>query len=256
MVREGPGGACVTRYQRLAEALEAEIRAERIAVGDLLPTEAALARQFEVSRHTVREALRLLRDRGLITSRQGMGSRVRSASPHLAYVEALTSVDDLLEFALATHLEQIKVEDVADDALAEELGAEPGRRWVRITGLRAANDAVATPICWADLYLDRAIADVQDLSTPTQQVALFRKVEAELGGDVVVHQEIAVASIPVEWAESLGVEPGAEALRVVRTYVDRDGRPFMVAINLHPADRYTHRTVLRRRAVTGREEPQ
>ena len=245
----------MTRYQQLAEALAAEIRAERIGVGDLLPSEAVLARQFDVSRHTVREALRLLRDQGLITSRQGRGSLVRSASPRVAYVEAMTSVDDLLEFALATHLEQIEVEDVvADDALAEELGAQPGRRWLRITGLRAANDDDATPICWADLYLDPAIAGVRDLHIPTQQVALFRKVEAELRQDVEVRQEIAVASIPVESAASLGVEPGAEALRVVRTYADRDGRPFMIAINLHPAERYTHRSVLRRRAVAGREE--
>jgi DNA-binding GntR family transcriptional regulator len=242
------------RYQQLAEALAAEIGAGRIGVGDLLPPETELARQFDVSRHTVREALRVLRNQGLIASRQGMGSRVRSASPRVGYVEALTSIDDLLEFALASHLEQVKVEDVvADDERAEQLGGQPGRRWVRITGLRAANDANSTPICWADLYLDPALSSVRDLDRLSQQVALFRRVEAELRGDVEVHQEIAVASIPVEWAESLGCEPGAEALRVVRTYLDRDGRPFMVAINLHPADRYTHRTVLRPRAVVERE---
>ncbi len=245
----------MTRYQQLAESLEAEIRAGRIGVGDLLPTEATLTRQFDVSRHTVREALRLLRDQGLITSRQGMGSRVRSASPRAAYVEALTSVDDLLEFALATHLEQIKVEEVvADDALASVLGPEPGRRWVRISGLRAANDEEATPICWADLYLDPTIAGVPDLDMPSQQVALFQKVEAELQQDVDVHQEVGADSIPEHCAASREVEPGAQALRVVRTYVHRDGRTFLVSINLHPADRYTHRTVLRRRTVGGRAD--
>jgi DNA-binding GntR family transcriptional regulator len=240
----------MSRYQQLADALATEIRVGRIGVGDLLPTEAELTRQFDVSRHTVREALRVLRSQGLITSRQGLGSRVRSASP-------ITSVDDLLEFALATHLEQVKVEDVVADAgLAEELGGQPGRRWVRITGLRVANDDDATPICGAELYLDPALASVRDLHRLSQQVALFRKVEAELRQNVEVEQEIAVASIPVEWAESLSCEPGAEALRVVRTYVDRRGRPFMVAINLHPADRYQHRTVLRRRALAEREEHQ
>lgn len=244
----------MTRYQQLAEALAAEIRAGRVGVGDLLPTEAALAQQFDVSRHTVREALRVLRDRGLITSRQGMGSRVRSALPRVAYLEAMTSVDDLLEYAAATHLEEMKLEDVvADDALAAQLGGPPGRRWVRITGLRAANDDDVTPICWTDLYLDPAIAGGQQL-IPGDQAELFRRLEVQLRQDVEVHQEIAVASIPAPGAASLGVEPGSEALRVVRTWVNRDGRPFMVSINLHPAGRYTHRTVLRRRAVEAQEE--
>jgi DNA-binding GntR family transcriptional regulator len=70
----------MSRYQQLADALATEIRVGRIGVGDLLPTEAELTRQFDVSRHTVREALRVLRSQGLITSRQGLGSRVRSAS--------------------------------------------------------------------------------------------------------------------------------------------------------------------------------
>lgn len=237
----------MTRYQQLADALGSEIRSGRIGVGERLPTEAELARQFEVSRHTVREALRLLRDQGLITSRQGQGSRVRSAAPRLAYVEAATSVDDLLEFALATHLEQLKVEDVvADDALAEELGVEPGRRWTRITGLRVANDDDATPICWADLYVDAALWSGGELGV-AEQIALFQKVAAELRHDVEVHQEIAAAAVPGWCAGSFGVEPQSGALRVVRTYVDRQGRPFLVSINLHPADRYTHRTVLRRR---------
>jgi GntR family transcriptional regulator len=239
----------VTRYQQLAEALGAEIEEGRIEVGDLLPTEAALARQFEVSRHTVREALRVLRDQGLITSRQGRGSRVESCSPRVAYVEAVTSIDDLLEYAAATRLEETKREDVvADAALAERLRSQPGRRWVRITGLRFANEAEAMPICQVEIYLDPALASSTS-PDPSEAAAQFAKLEAELRQSIEVHQEIAVATIPRSCAAALGVEPDSEALRVVRTYLDRDGRTFMVSINLHPADRYTHRTVLVRRSA-------
>jgi GntR family transcriptional regulator len=239
----------VTRYQQLAEALRTGIEAGRIGIGDLLPTEAVLARQFDVSRHTVREALRVLREQGLITSRQGMGSRVRASSPRIAYVEAVTSIDDLLEFAAATHLEQTKLEDVvADERLAERLGTQTGRRWVRIAGLRVANDDDATPICQVEIYLDPTFAGVTSFGL-AEQVEVFEKLELELRQDVEVHQEIAVASIPRSCAHDLGVEPDSEALRVVRTYIDRDGRTFMISINLHPADRYTHRTVLVRRSA-------
>lgn len=235
----------MTRYQQLADALAAEIRAERIAVGDRLPTEAALAREYDVSRYTVRAALRVLRDQGLITSRQGMGSRVRSAAPRIGYVEAMTSIDDVLEYAEATHLEDLKIEDVVADApLSAELGTEVGRRWLRATGVRVANDEDATPICWADVYIDAALGSVRD-KIPSHQHALFRLVEAETGKEPQeIRQEIAVASIPAGPATRLGAEPGAPALRVKRSYVDRAGRAFLVSISLHPADQYTHRAVL------------
>lgn len=65
---------------QVSTALEAEIRAGRLAVGDKLPTEAALVQQFGVSRTVVREAVSRLKSRGLVDSRQGSGMYVRNAA--------------------------------------------------------------------------------------------------------------------------------------------------------------------------------
>lgn len=64
---------------RVADALEAELRGGRIAAGDRLPTEAALATQFGVSRTVVREAVSRLKSVGLVESRQGSGVYARAA---------------------------------------------------------------------------------------------------------------------------------------------------------------------------------
>jgi GntR family transcriptional repressor for pyruvate dehydrogenase complex len=66
--------------EQLAEALSAEIRAGRPAAGDKLPTEAALAGQFAVSRTVVREAVSRLKSLGLVESRQGSGVFVKRAA--------------------------------------------------------------------------------------------------------------------------------------------------------------------------------
>lgn len=58
---------------QVASALEAEIRAGRIQAAQKLPTEAALAQQFQVSRTVVREAISRLKSLGLVDSRQGSG---------------------------------------------------------------------------------------------------------------------------------------------------------------------------------------
>ena len=64
------------RYMTLAETLRAGIAAGNPAVGELLPTEHALTEQYGVSRHTVREALRMLAEAGLIARRRGAGTVV------------------------------------------------------------------------------------------------------------------------------------------------------------------------------------
>lgn len=64
---------------QVAAALEAEIRAGRIAAGARLPTEVALVEQFGVSRTVVREAVSRLKSLGLVESRQGSGMYVQDA---------------------------------------------------------------------------------------------------------------------------------------------------------------------------------
>jgi GntR family transcriptional regulator, transcriptional repressor for pyruvate dehydrogenase complex len=60
----------------LSDKLEAEIRSGTLKPGARLPTEAALGRRFNASRSPVREALQILKARGLIVTRQGSGSFV------------------------------------------------------------------------------------------------------------------------------------------------------------------------------------
>ncbi|WBU56314.1 FadR/GntR family transcriptional regulator [Paracoccus sediminicola] len=60
------------------ERLEQSIKSGAYADDERLPTEHELSAEFEVSRPIVREALRRLRERGLVYSRQGAGSFVRT----------------------------------------------------------------------------------------------------------------------------------------------------------------------------------
>jgi len=62
---------------QVADVLAADIRAGRLAAGDKLPTQAALVKQFLVSRTVVREAVSRLKSLGLVDSRQGSGVYVK-----------------------------------------------------------------------------------------------------------------------------------------------------------------------------------
>ena len=63
-------------YQTVVKALRAEILRGVYPVGTILPSETNLLERFGVSRHTIRAAVRHLRDLGLVESHQGLGSVV------------------------------------------------------------------------------------------------------------------------------------------------------------------------------------
>lgn len=99
----------VRAYQKVVDQIERALLSGDLVAGANLPSERELMRQFQVSRATVREALRVLESRGLIRSRPGnpKGPEVLSfqtnmlGAPlrHLAQVEHI-SLADLLQFRM------------------------------------------------------------------------------------------------------------------------------------------------------------
>jgi DNA-binding FadR family transcriptional regulator len=94
-------------YQDVVEQIQEAITAGTLASGSLLPAERELKEQFGVSRGTLREALRVLEQKGLIKIRTGVsgGSVVRETnsdnlSDHLGLLirSCAVSLKDLAEF--------------------------------------------------------------------------------------------------------------------------------------------------------------
>jgi DNA-binding LacI/PurR family transcriptional regulator len=77
------------KYLSMAAALERDILSGRYGVGDRLPSERALAREQDVTPMTVRGALQVLADKGLISREQGRGTFV--SLPHPAVMPAAQS---------------------------------------------------------------------------------------------------------------------------------------------------------------------
>src|ERR1700752_4349554 len=85
------GAAADPLYLQVARTLKKEIVGGVHPVGSLLPTEDALCERFSVSRYTVREALRRLREDNLVSSRQGAGTVVMPGSSSDTYAHDVMS---------------------------------------------------------------------------------------------------------------------------------------------------------------------
>jgi GntR family transcriptional regulator len=233
-------------YLQVVRALRDEIVSGIHPVGSQLPTEEELCARFSVSRYTVREALRRLRDDNLVSSRQGAGTVVVPPRPSDSFVHEVMSINDLVAFATGVRfvIETIEMV-VADDKLASRLGITADDEWLSVRGFRHTEGSLL-PVCWTEVYINRDFAAIGRL-LQRHTGPIFHLIEDLFGqGIVEVHQEIAAGLIPPALAKGLQVKAGATALEVQRTYRLADGRIAQVAVNTHPASRFRHSMTMRR----------
>lgn len=67
-------------YKQVADQIQSLIAADSLRPGDKLPGERELAERMNVSRTVIREAIRVLSDRGLVQVKSGCGTYVRKLS--------------------------------------------------------------------------------------------------------------------------------------------------------------------------------
>jgi GntR family transcriptional regulator len=232
------------RYLQVARALRKDIVDGVYPVGSQLPTEHELCQRFSVSRYTVREALRRLRDDNLVSSRPRAGTLVVPRTPSDSY--DVMSINDLVAFAIDARFAIESIVMVTVDAdLATRTGLGVGEQWLAVMGFRQTEDA-ESPLCRTEYYINRAFAAVGRL-LQRHSGPIFPLIEDLFGLRIVqVHQEIAAVLVSPALAEVLKVEAGTPALEVHRRYTTSDGEVAQLTVNTHPASRFRHSMTMRR----------
>lgn len=234
------------RYEQMAKDLQERITSGKVAVGDSLPTEAELCKKYRVSRYTAREALRQLRDAGLITRRPRAGTTVASAQTRSAFSQQISSAADLFRYATDTrfiieHRERIKAsgEDLA------VLECRRGQEWIKLSGIRR-RPGIATPICLINVYLNIALAGLEK-RIPRSSGVIYSQVEKALGVRIAwIGQRIEAVGLGAEEARRLDAKAGACGLRIRRYYYDGTDRLLEVSDSLHAGNCFAYEMRLRR----------
>ncbi|MGO8771749.1 MAG: GntR family transcriptional regulator [Mycobacterium sp.] len=234
------------RYLQIARTLRKEIVDGVYPVGSQLPTEHQLCERFAVSRYTVREALRRLREDNLVTSRPRAGTRVVSGPTSRSYAQDVMSIDDLLAFASGAQL-TIETNEIVtiDDNLAARTGLQAGTQWLSVRGYRQA-DGASAPLCRTEYYINRTFAVVGRL-LQRHTGPIFPLIEDLFGVSIAeLQQEITAVLLSPELAEGLGVAPGTAALQMQRTYKTSDGEVAQVTVNTHLSSSFRYAMTMRR----------
>lgn len=147
-LRSSPG----KRYEQVAMLIQQWIENGELAGGERLPSITALAASFDVAVVTIRQALQLLEERGLVMRQQGRGTFVSEAIKEKHWLKLESNWDSLMQVWGRSKPTALEVGDIfAMPMLSAEDGhAAPGYRH-----LRRVHVADGIPYAVSDLYVDK-----------------------------------------------------------------------------------------------------
>nr|WP_314074493.1 GntR family transcriptional regulator [uncultured Roseococcus sp.] len=234
------------RYRQIADELIAQIRGGMHPIGSMLPTETELCTLYSASRHTIREALRLVEEAGLVSRRQGSGTSVIAQATRGRFVQDITSMGGLLQYPEETRLTALRARETQlDSETASLLGVAEGDTWLRIEGLRRVRVTTA-PICFTNVLIPTEYAAVVE-EIGMDRGPIYSLIGKRFGVQLAaVEVDLTAGGVPENQAELLDCEPGDPALIIRRRYMDENQRIFEMSESYHPAPRFTYRALVKR----------
>lgn len=237
--------AAVTRRAQVVAVLEREIAAGQWPAGERLPAETRLAARFGVSRQTVRQALAELASRGLLRSRQGVGSTVLRQAAVPEFSQSLESIRALVSYARGTRVQLLQMEERAlDAAQARLIGAAPGDIWCHSATLRFAADQ-DLPMGLSSVWVPRSSRQAM-LAAHASGLPVFMEIQQASGQLIDQVLQVLGAALPRrEQARLLQCGQREPLLRIQRWYRAADGQLLEMSDTLHPQTRFQYAMLLR-----------
>jgi GntR family transcriptional regulator len=236
-------------YRQIADDLRGKIASDEIAHGAQLPTESDLMGQYDASRNTVRDAIRLLTTRGLVETRPGQGTFVvQQVSPYVTTISDPDTGEESgryrLEPAASRHSSESthpKVEiQRASSSVAKELHLDPGST---VIGRRQKRYIAGAP--WSLQTSFYPMRLVEQGATRLIQAADIRP-------GVVSYLTEVLGIEQAGWRDTIIVRASNEEeagffrlsddgrvsmIEDWRTAFDQHGAPFRLTVCAYPADR-------------------
>ncbi len=222
-------------YLQIAGALSDQIAAGVYRAGDQLPTEPQLRARYGVSPVTVRRAVGLLLDRGLVTTTKGKGTFVRS----LDMGEAIFRLQELTDMWAEDDAVEVRLLEArivpADERVAAKLQVTEDTLTVL---LRRLIQRGGVPLIYQIEYIvydeRRPLVEAQLQVTSLEGLLRSPQTEGILSG----HLTIQAVSLEAEAAAALHLPLESPAFSLESLFSDYGGRPVSWGRFYCPADQF------------------
>lgn len=224
-------------WEAIARSLSEDIASGRYQPGDKLPTEAELSRQFEVNRHTIRNALREMAENGLVYARRGSGVFVAQTPADYPLGRRVRFHNNLEKAGRVPGKETISIETrPADKPEAEALGLTKGDP---VHSYEALSLADSEPIVFF-----RSVFPAERFPELLEHITYSNSVTEALRACGVTDYtrawtRISARRATATQAQHLRIHQGDPILLSVAVNVDPDGQPTEYGVSWFAGDRVT-----------------
>jgi GntR family transcriptional regulator len=209
------------KYSLIATDLEQRIRSGEFQPGQALPPQRELSAAYGVTLMTLRQALALLTDRGLVAQQPGRGTFVHGAKAAYSMGSLRSLSDDLRAQGRAVDTIMLARElGPLPDRVAELLGA----RGLRVERLRRLGNTPAIhQTSWIPEVYAAALADTDFTATP-----LYDALASAGAAPVSAEERLVPALLPAGLSALLNQPAGAPVFSSERITFDAAGAPIVV----------------------------
>ncbi|MBW2079235.1 MAG: GntR family transcriptional regulator [Deltaproteobacteria bacterium] len=232
-------------YYQLETILRKRIVSGELARGEFLPSEEALAKKYNLSRITVRQAFSSLESDGLIVRKRGKGTFVSKKHTYLESPKFTGFIEDLISMGIHTKSKILNISMVEGrQTIREHLELGVETKLFRIEKIRLVE---GSPFSYVLNYLPPDIGKkikTDDLIDKP----LLMILEDDLGIKATeAIQSIAATIADTHVAALLGIRVGDPLLKGERTVFDVNHKPVEYVSVLYRADKYFYTVNLKRK---------
>ncbi len=239
-------------YRQIADSLQRDIEAGRLAEGDQLPTEQEISDTWGASRSTVRDAIKQLTTRGLVEAHPGQGTFVRPKITPI--VTSLSATHDLGTGEEAQYYIDVRRQQRAPRSTVPRIEIQPATKLVAVELRLAPGSQVV--LRHQQRFVDDEPYSLQTSFYPMELVTVrgaSRLIEAvdikegtvqylrrEFGIEQVGYRDVITVRTPGATETSFFKLPEDGRVAVFenfRTAYDQHGEPIRLTVTVYPADR-------------------
>jgi GntR family transcriptional regulator len=219
-------------YAQVASVLRCEIESGAWSLGEQLPAFEELADRFDVARATMRQAIELLEQEGLVRRRQGRGTFVERDAREQRWLSLASDWQSFVRMIEPLRPKLLLVEPAERQPRIMDGEGKPAAAYQHLKRVHYKDDS---PFCAIDIYLaaDIYLRAAEEFRTQVVVPILARMPEV---GIAKVRQTLTVDGANQAAAELLELPLGAPVATVRRAITDRAGTCIYVADIVYRGD--------------------
>lgn len=224
-------------YYQIYDIMFQDITNGKYEIGSLLPSENELMQKYNVSRATVRKAMEILSNEGLIEKRRGLGTCVKNLRPNSSLNRVVSYTRKKTDNQAIAYKKIIEHKEIkASKEFAEILALQEGESLIQLKRVRYADEK---PMYLETNYFEKAwVPKVMEHDFSKESLRVFLSNYYNISW-AYAKQEILAVGADEAVSELLSIPIGAPLLCIKRISYDMKNFPREYVVTYYRADCYS-----------------